>query len=131
MMDCIHRFSGSSKSSCLGGHKVFIRYGQNAGEIAAKAALSGKTQAESLAIYEKRWRGETDAKIRSALRVQRRWLQFSDEEWDKELESIRTLNDAELVQFMKADFGSRYAARMALRHPLFTLRQVYHMVKKI
>ena len=41
------------------------------------------------------------------------------------------LNDAELVQFMKADFGSRYAARMALRHPLFTLRQVYHMVKKI
>ena len=67
----------------------------------------------------------------SALRVQRRWLQFSDEEWDKELESIRTLNDAELVQFMKADFGSRYAARMALRHPLFTLRQVYHMVKKI
>ena len=64
-------------------------------------------------------------------RLQRRWLQFSDEEWDKELESIRTLNDAELVQFMKADFGSRYAARMALRHPLFTLRQVYHMVKKI
>ena len=57
---------------------------------------------------------------------------ISDEDkFDKELESIRTLNDAELVQFMKADFGSRYAARMALRHPLFTLRQVYHMVKKI
>ena len=35
----------------------------------------------------------------------------------------------QIVQFMKADFGSRYAARMALRHPLF-FRQVYHMVKK-
>ena len=123
--------AGQANPLVLEGIRYAIRYGQNAGEIAAKAALSGKTQAESLAIYEKKWRGETDAKIRSALRVQRRWLQFSDEEWDKELESIRTLNDAELVQFMKADFGSRYAARMALRHPLFTLRQVYHMVKKI
>ncbi len=122
--------AGQANPLVLEGIRYAVRYGHSAGKTAAKAALCGKTRAEDLATYEKRWRGEVDAKIRSAFRVQRRWLQLSDTEWDKELESIRCLNDSELVQFMKADFGSKYAAKMALRHPLFTIRQICHMVKK-
>ena len=52
--------AGQANPLVLEGIRYAIRYGQNAGEIAAKAALSGKTQAESLATYEKRWRGDKD-----------------------------------------------------------------------
>ena len=65
-------------------------------KIAAKAALlwenTGRVKVVTMPHMStsKKRDGEvsTDAKIRSALRVQRRWLQFSDEEWDKELESF-------------------------------------------
>ncbi|MDI1495206.1 MAG: geranylgeranyl reductase [Cenarchaeum symbiont of Oopsacas minuta] len=122
--------AGQANPLVLEGIRYAIRYGQIAGTIAADAAISGDVSASALYSYESKWRAETDSKIRSAFRIQRRWLKFSDKEWDAELESIRTLNDTELVQFMKADFGSRYATKMTLRHPLFTLRQMYRMMKR-
>ena len=66
------------------------------GKVTVAIKASPLWENTSMSQFTMRRDGEVRlCKDRSALRVQRRWLQFSDEEWDKELESIRTLNDAD------------------------------------
>ncbi len=100
-----------------------------AGEVSANAIKSGDTTEKSLIKYEKNWKKDIQSKIKSASKVQNRWISLSDEEWDKELEIIGELTADEFIDFIKADFGLSNMVKMATRHPKLAVRQLFNMVK--
>ena len=67
--------------------------------------------------------------IKSASKVQDRWITLSDEEWDKELEIISELTSDEFIDFIKADFGLSNMVKLAAHHPKLAVRQLFNIVK--
>ncbi|MGI0075560.1 MAG: geranylgeranyl reductase, partial [Nitrosotalea sp.] len=61
--------------------------------------------------------------------VQYRWLNLSDQEWDKELEIIDELSAEEFLDFIKADFGMTSMIKLAAHHPKLALRQLFQIIK--
>lgn len=121
--------AGQANPLVLEGIRYAIRFGRLAGETAASAAKSGDTSAGSLRAYEAGWRKMADSKIRSAYRVQDRWLSLTDDQWDAELETIRELSAGEFLDFVKADFGASRILRLAARHPRLAVRQLFRLVR--
>jgi len=78
---------------------------------------------------KKNWRKEIESKIKSAGKVQDRWIGLSDEEWDKELDIIKELKAEEFLDFIKADFGLSNMIKLATHHPKFAVRQLFNLVK--
>lgn len=121
--------AGQANPLVLEGIRYAIRFGRLAGETAASAVRSGDTSAGSLRSYETGWRKMADSRIRSAYRVQDRWLSLTDDQWDSELETIRELSAGEFLDFVKADFGASRILRLAARHPRLAVRQLFGMVR--
>ena len=121
--------AGQANPLVLEGIRYAIRFGRLAGETAASAINSGDTSAGSLRSYEAGWRKVAESKIRSAYRVQDRWLSLTDEQWDAELETIRELSAGEFLDFVKADFGASRILRLAARHPRLAVRQLFRLVR--
>ena len=97
--------AGQANPLVLEGIRYAIKFGRVAGDVASRAIKSGKTNEESLLPYEDNWKKEIEAKIKSAGKVQDRWIGLSDEQWDKELDIIKELKAEEFLDFIKADFG--------------------------
>lgn len=121
--------AGQANPLVLEGIRYAIRFGRLAGETAASAVKYGDTSAGSLRAYETGWRKIADSKIRSAHRVQDRWLSLTDDQWDSELETIRELSAGEFLDFVKADFGASRILRLAARHPRLAVRQLFRLVR--
>ena len=121
--------AGQANPLVLEGIRYAIRFGRLAGETAASAVKSGDTSAGSLRAYEAGWRRMADSKIRSAYRVQDRWLSLTDGQWDSELDTIRELSADEFLDFVKADFGASRILRLAARHPRLAVRQLFRLVR--
>ena len=102
-----------------------------AGKVASEAIKSGKTDEASLMPYEENWRKEIESKIKSAGKVQDRWIGLSDEQWDKELDIIKELKAEEFLDFIKADFGLSNMLKLATHHPKLAVRQLFGIVKGI
>jgi digeranylgeranylglycerophospholipid reductase len=115
----------------LEGIRYAIKFGRVAGRVAADALKSGKTDESALLPYEKNWRKEIESKIKSAGKVQDRWVGLSDEEWDKELDIIKELTAEEFLNFIKADFGLSNMLKLATHHPKLAVRQLFGLVKGI
>jgi digeranylgeranylglycerophospholipid reductase len=97
--------AGQANPLVLEGIRYAIKFGRVAGKVASEATKSGKTDEASLMPYEENWRKEIESKIKSAAKVQDRWIGLSDEQWDKELDIIKELKAEEFLDFIKADFG--------------------------
>ncbi len=123
--------AGQANPLVLEGIRYSIRFGRVAGKIAVDALKSGKTDESALLPYEKSWRKEIESKIKSAGKVQSRWIGLSDEQWDKELEIIKELKPEEFLDFIKADFGLSNMIKLATRHPKLAVRQLFGLVKEI
>jgi len=121
--------AGQANPLVLEGIRYAIKFGRIAGKVAAQAIKVGKTDEESLAPYEKNWRKEIQSKINSAGKVQERWIGFSDDDWDKELDVIKELKPEEFLDFIKADFGLTNMIKLATRHPKLAVRQLFNLVK--
>ncbi len=121
--------AGQANPLVLEGIRYAIKFGRLAGGIASRAVRNGDTSKKALWRYERQWRAEIQSKIRSAGRIQDRWIGLTDKQWDAELDAIRELDAKEFVDFIKADFGLQYAARLASRHPHLAVRQLFGMVK--
>lgn len=122
--------AGQANPLVLEGIRYAIKFGRIAGKIAANAIKSGKTDEESLYPYEENWKKDIQAKIKSAGKVQDRWIRLSDEEWDKELDIIKELKPEEFLDFIKADFGLANMIKLATHHPKLAVRQLFNLVRK-
>jgi digeranylgeranylglycerophospholipid reductase len=121
--------AGQANPLVLEGIRYAIKFGRIAGKIASNAIKSGKTDENALYPYEENWRNDIQAKIKSAGKVQDRWIGLSDEEWDKELDIIKELKPEEFLDFIKADFGLASMIKLATRHPKLAVRQLFNLVR--
>lgn len=121
--------AGQANPLVLEGIRYAIKFGRVAGDIAGKAIRAGDVSEKTLSKYESIWRHEIQAKIRSAGRVQDRWIGLSDDQWDRELDIIRELDATELVDFIRAEFGLSSMLRLATSHPKLAVRQLFSMVR--
>ena len=121
--------AGQANPLVLEGIRYAIKFGRVAGKVAADAIESGNTNEESLYPYEENWRKEIESKIKSAGKVQDRWIGLTDEEWDKELDIIKELKSDEFLDFIKADFGLSNMIKLATHHPKLAVRQLFNLVK--
>ncbi len=123
--------AGQANPLVLEGIRYAIHFGRVAGEVAASAVKSNDTSRKFLSKYEERWKKEIQNKIKSAGKVQDRWLGLSDEEWDKELDIIKELSPEEFIDFIKADFGLASIVKLASSHPKLAVRQLFNIVKGV
>lgn len=121
--------AGQANPLVLEGIRYAIRYGRAAGLAAAKAAQNDDASEAALQHYEDTWRKEIGSRIRAAVRVQKRWLNLEDAEWDAELDTIREFSADEFLDFVKANFGLGYIARMAVSHPKIAVKELVRLVK--
>jgi digeranylgeranylglycerophospholipid reductase len=121
--------AGQSNPLVLEGIRYAIEFGRLAGDVGAKSLAQNSTR-ESLLDYEKTWKAKVESKIQSALKVQTRWLDLSDEQWDKEIEILRDMTVDEFLDFIKADFTAGKMMKLALHHPKLAARQLFNMILK-
>jgi len=121
--------AGQANPLVLEGIRYAIKFGRVAGKVSSDAIKAGKTDESKLYPYEENWRKEIESKIKSAGKIQDRWIGLSDEEWDKELDIIKELKAEEFIDFIKADFGLSNMIKLATRHPKFVVRQLFSLVK--
>jgi len=122
--------AGQANPLVLEGIRYAIKFGRVAGQVSANAIKTGNTSENALYPYEKNWRKEIESKINSASKIQDRWINLSDEEWDKELDIIKELKSEEFLDFIKADFGLSNIVKLAANHPKLAVRQLFNLVKK-
>ena len=121
--------AGQANPLVLEGIRYAIKFGRVAGEVAANAIKNKKTAEKALYPYEENWRDSIESKIKSAGKVQDRWIGLSDKEWDKELDIINELKTEEFLDFIKADFGLSNMVKLAMSHPKLAVRQLFNLVK--
>lgn len=121
--------AGQANPLVLEGIRYAIQFGRVAGSVAVNAIESGDTSEKALTPYVEIWKKEIFSKIKSASKVQKRWIGLSDEEWDKEIDIIKELKPNEFIDFIKADFGLSYMVKLATHHPKLAVRQLFNLVK--
>lgn len=121
--------AGHANPLVLEGIRYAIRFGRLAGKTAAAAALSGRTSRRDMYSYEKGWRKAIESRVKSASKVQQRWIGLSDDEWDDELDIIKGMTTREFVTFVKAEFGTLDMAKMAARRPGTAARHLFKMIR--
>ena len=121
--------AGQSNPLVLEGIRYAIEFGRLAGRVGAGALAKGCSR-DSLSEYERIWRNKVESKIRSALKVQSRWIGLGDSEWDREVEIIRDMTDEEFLDFIRADFTPSKMIKLAMRHPKLAARQLFNLVSK-
>lgn len=121
--------AGQANPLVLEGIRYAIEFGRIAGRIGAEAVLQVDTSKESLKTYEGAMKKAIGSKIAAAVKVQYRWLNLSDQEWDKEIEIIGELSAEEFLDFIKAEFGMTDMLKLAAHHPKLALRQLFQFLK--
>lgn len=121
--------AGQANPLVLEGIRYAIEFGRTAGRIGAEAVLQVDTSKESLKTYEGAMKKAIGSKIAAAVKVQYRWLDLSDQEWDKEIEIIGELSAEEFLDFIKAEFGMTDMLKLAAHHPKLALRQLFQFLK--
>ena len=122
--------AGQSNPLVLEGIRFAIRFGRMAGDAAAAAVSDPDNMTSLLSEYESDWRKMAEARIRSAYKVQNRWLGLSDEKWDEEINIIKELSPDEFLDFVRADFTMSKIIKMTIHHPRLAVRQLFEMVRR-
>ena len=123
--------AGQANPLVLEGIRYAIEFGRMAGQIGAECVIKGDTSKESLRPYEDTWKKAIGSRIKAAIKIQSRWLNLNDEEWDKEIEIIGELSSEEFLDFIRADFSMSSMIRLATHHPKLAARQLFDIVKNI
>lgn len=123
--------AGQANPLVLEGIRYAIEFGRVAGDVGGEAILKKNTSKEFLKKYEDNWKKKIGNKIKTAVKVQSRWLDLTDEDWDKEIEIIKELSAEEFLDFVKADFSMGNLIKLATHHPKLAVRQLFELIKSI
>lgn len=74
---------------------------------------------------KKTGKNQLTQKIKSAYKIQNRWLQLTDDEWDMELNLIKELTSDELINFIKSDFNLLNMIKFVKNHPKLAIRNFF------
>lgn len=109
--------AGQAKPTSGGGIYTGITCARIAGEVAARAALSGDTSQEALVEYEQRWRELFESELKFGMLAHQLFCQVSDEEINK---MFSALNDPEILkllgQYGDIDYPS-FVVKALLKRP--------------
>jgi digeranylgeranylglycerophospholipid reductase len=119
--------AGQANPLVLEGIRFAIEFGRVAGEVGANSLSKGCTR-ESLEQYEKFWKERVSSKIKSALKVQSRWLQMNDDSWDREVEIIQQMTVEDFLDFIKAQLTTSKLMKLVLTHPHSTAKQLFRII---
>lgn len=119
--------AGHANPLVLEGIRYAIEFGMLAGKIGSNY-IKNKSDMESLNEYDLECKRILYKRINSALKVQSRWLNLSDEEWNKEINIIKDLSIEEFLDFIKSDFTYSKMIKVALNHPKLAVRQLFNLV---
>ncbi len=123
--------AGQANPLVLEGIRYAIEFGRIAGQVGAEGVIKNDTSKDSLKKYEDVWKSAIASKIKAALKVQSRWLNLTDEEWDNEISIINELSPKEFIDFVKAEFSLSNMIFLATRHPKMAVRKLFDMVKSV
>ena len=121
--------AGQSNPLVLEGIRHAIEFGRLAGKIGSESLVQ-EDPFKYLIKYEKEWRKLIGTKIQSALKVQSRWINLSDDQWDEELDILKEMSMDEFLDFIKADFTTAKMIKLAINHPKVMARQLFNLVLK-
>jgi len=121
--------AGQSNPLVLEGIRHAIEFGRLAGQIGS-SSLNSSCSKSSLIGYENAWKKQLSTKIESALRVQSRWLGFTDDEWDNEISILKDMSVDEFIDFISSEFSPRKMIKLALNHPKLVARQLFNLIVK-
>lgn len=120
--------AGQSNPLVLEGIRHAIEFGRLAGKIGSESLIS--QDLNLLTGYESEWKKIIGNKIQAALKVQARWMNLSDDEWDKELEILKEMSIDEFLDFITAQFTAKKMMRLAINHPKLIVRQLFSLILK-
>jgi digeranylgeranylglycerophospholipid reductase len=122
--------AGQVNPLLLEGIRFAIKFGRMAGE-AAKRAIdedeAGEVQSEQ---YEGKWKKEIWENFQVGLKVQKKWLQLSDEQWDKEMSILESLSAIEVLELLQSQFSPRSLTALAINHPELLKSQTFPTIMK-
>ena len=121
--------AGQSNPLVLEGIRHAIEFGRLAGKIGSESLVQ-EDPFKYLIKYEKEWRKLIGTKIQSALKVQSRWINLSDDQWDEELDILKEMSMDEFLDFIKGDFTTAKMIKLAINHPKVMARQLFNLVLK-
>jgi geranylgeranyl reductase family protein len=101
--------AGQAKPTSGGGIYTGSLCAKIAGEIAAFASLAERTTRETLAEYDRRWRGEIGEELRFGLAAHRALFSLSDREIDT---GFAILNDPAILHLIAAEGDIDYPSRL-------------------
>jgi digeranylgeranylglycerophospholipid reductase len=119
--------AGQSNPLVLEGIRYAIEFGRLAGRVGARSLSKGSVKS-SLSEYERIWKNKVQSKINSAMKIQSRWMNLSDNQWDQEIEMLRHMSSEEFLDFIRAEFTVTNMLRLALNHPRLAARQLFSLV---
>jgi len=112
----------------LEGIRFAIKFGRIAGE-AVKHAIDERGAPKVLRDeYEKRWKKEVWSDFQVGLNVQKKWLKFSDEQWDREMSILDSLSAKEVLELLQSRFSTRKLIRLVANHPELLKSQSFSVI---
>ncbi len=98
-----------------------IRYAINAGRIAGRVVgesiKQGDWSPRALSRYEDEWRGKYLRDLQIAWRINQRIARFTDRQWDKGLDLLKTLTPDQAALLLKGDFSPKIFFNLVTKNP--------------
>ncbi len=98
-----------------------IRYAINAGRIAGRVVgesiKQGDWSPKALSRYEEEWREKYLRDLQIAWRINQRIARFTDRQWDKGLDLLKTLTPDQAASLLKGDFSPKIFFNLVTRNP--------------
>ncbi|HEX7353558.1 MAG TPA: NAD(P)/FAD-dependent oxidoreductase [Mycobacteriales bacterium] len=103
-----------------------IRHAMVSGRLAGEAAASalhrtGSPAAQELASYPQRWERAVGRQMRIGYVLHEKVCSYGDPEWSRALAAVARMSPGVVMSALAGDLTPRFAARLALRHPLLVI----------
>jgi geranylgeranyl reductase family protein len=111
--------AGQAKPTSGGGIYTGMLCGKIAGEVAARCALAGRTEARCLREYERRWRAKLERELALGLKAHQILTQLTDDQIANALKLLPALRKL-IERFGDIDYPSKIARELLKRPRLWS-----------
>jgi digeranylgeranylglycerophospholipid reductase len=110
------------------GIRFAMLFGKMAGQVAISISMENDLTKASL--YDKKWKTTSESKFKLALRVQRKLMTLSDEDWDRGVEMLKSLSSQEFISLLRWDITGRFLISLLARHPVLATSSMMRLLLK-